>query len=164
MFFSVVIPSPTVRVQDVPFHENVHYYLNKHEFEQARKIQMYVWPAIMRNMNVCYVNGPKSGKTMAYLPAIYSFLLEESKYFGFNVMLTGPLAVIVCEGNRKAEEVYDMVLKMKGTTRSCDVVLALLPISPTVLVSVVLYYFEKLKLGRPCIAKYQKQIKENTTQ
>lgn len=93
----------------------------------------------MRNMNVCYVNGGKSGKTMAYLPAIYSFLLEEDRYFGFNSMMTGPLAVIVCEGNRKAESVHEIVMKMKSTMRgrdNIDVILAVLPVPVYVVVSI----------------------------
>lgn len=101
---------------------------------------MYVWPAIMRNMNVCYISSAKSGKTMAYLPAIYSFLLEENRYIGFNTMMMGPLAVIICGSTRNAEDVYDMVLKIKGTMRgrdNCDTVLAVHPISAGVMVSIV---------------------------
>lgn len=92
----------------------------------------------MRNMNVCYVNGAESGKTMAYLPAIYSFLLDETRYSSFSPTLTGPFAVILCDGSKKAEAVYEMVLRMKAKMRgrnNCDAVLALLPISPTVTVS-----------------------------
>lgn len=99
---------------------------------------MFVWPAVMRNMNVCYVNGPKSGKTMAYLPGICTFLLDESRYSSFSGTLTGPLAVVVCSGSRKAEAVYDMVLKIKKTMRgkdNSDIVLAILPVSQTVTVS-----------------------------
>lgn len=127
-----MIPSPCLSVLDAPFHENVHACLAKRAFEQAKKIQMFVWPAIMRNMNVCYVNGAKSGKTMAYLPAVYSFLLEDDRYSGFNAMVTGPLAVVLCDGNKKAEDVYDSVMKMKTAVKGrdgVDVVLALLPVS-----------------------------------
>lgn len=128
-----------MNVVDAPFHEDVHLCLKKFGFEQARKIQTYVWPTIMRNMNVCYVNAPKSGRTMAYLPAIYSFLLEEDKYSGFNAMATGPLAVIVCEGNKAAEEVDERVSIMCGSMRrSFDAVLALLPLTADLTVSVFL--------------------------
>lgn len=122
---------------NVPFHENIHHCLTKYGFQQAKKIQLYVWPAIMRNLNVCYVNSAKSGKTMAYVPAIYSFLLEEDRYSGFSSMMSGPLAVIVCEGNRKAENVYDVILRMKAAIRrdKVDAVLALLPISTFLAVS-----------------------------
>lgn len=146
-FFSVTIPSPCVNVLDAPFEEDVHYCLRRMGFTDAKRIQIYVWPAVMRNMNVCYISGRKSGKTMAYIPAILSFLSESFRYDGFIQMMTGPLVVIMCSGNKQAEEIHRVIMEMMNAMRRRDgVVLALHPISADCGVSIYKLFSSKSHL------------------
>lgn len=108
LLYRVTIPMPYHSIKDVPFHENIHRSLSKLHWERSRRIQLYIWPAVLRQMNVFYVGNPKSGKTMAYVLAICSFLMEPDRYASLPSHFTGPKAVIVCKGTQKAEEVHSL--------------------------------------------------------
>lgn len=116
--FSVTILDPQKYISDIPFHADIHQCLRKIEFTQSKRIQMYTWPAILRSMNVFYVMGPKSGKTMTYLIPICSFLLENKRYDSLSKYFKGPIGVVLCEGTKQAEEVHKMISWLLTTTRN----------------------------------------------
>lgn len=109
--FRRLIPQPVDRVVDAPFHTSIHKSLKRLKYERTKKIQSYVWPVICRSMNICYIHKKKSGKTLAYLPAICSFLLEkEERYSDFKK--GGPIAIILGKSSSECEEIYDLANKI----------------------------------------------------
>lgn len=43
-------------------------------------LQSYVWPAMLRGRSFAAISSPHSGKTLAYLCPLLTFLLEKSQY------------------------------------------------------------------------------------
>lgn len=96
-------------MSEVYFHKCIRNNLHQLKYKEAKRIQMYTWPAILRQQHVFMINGPQSGKTMAYLPIILTFLLEKNERYEMFVSKTGgPITVILCANTKKCEEIYDL--------------------------------------------------------
>lgn len=88
-------------------HSEIHTNLSKLNYKESKRIQHYAFPSITRNQNVFLVNEKKTGKTMAYLPIVTSFVIEkEERYTSLLKMGGGPLVIILCSNSKKCEEVY----------------------------------------------------------
>ncbi|KAF2900961.1 hypothetical protein ILUMI_05225, partial [Ignelater luminosus] len=122
------LPSPVAYVNEAPFHKDIHRVLRL--FKAAYTIPSYAWSCLMRNFPVCTVNSAKSGKTMAYLPAICSHLLDrQERYDELSGKTISPLAIIVCPRSKTAEEVYDTMKKlMEYSSNKPDCILAIPPV------------------------------------
>ncbi|KAF2900607.1 hypothetical protein ILUMI_05576, partial [Ignelater luminosus] len=133
------LPSPVAYVNQAPFHKDIHRALRS--FEAAYTIQSYAWPCLMRNFPVCIVNSAKSGKTIAYLPAICSYLLDrQDRYDELSGKTISPFAIIVCPRSKTAEEVYDTMKKLiEYSSNKPDCILAIPP------------------LDKQCLNNFQKQ-------
>lgn len=71
-------------------------------------MQSFVWPVIMRNQNVFMIGGQECGKTMSYVPAIFSWILEKAnRYKQLPTQEKGPIAIVICSSSLQVEEVYD---------------------------------------------------------
>ncbi|KAF5288060.1 hypothetical protein FQR65_LT12110 [Abscondita terminalis] len=103
--------SPVTSFSAVPFHADIHKALRS--FEHVYSVQSYVFPALMRHMNICVIGNRNSGKTMSYLPGICSFELErKERYPDLPQNTISPLTVILCEGVEKAEKIFNTILKL----------------------------------------------------
>lgn len=122
-------------VSKVPFNIHVHKILKSLKIKDARPIQAYVWPAIMRHMNVCLINGRKTGKTMSYLPALCSYVLEKNERYKNLPNELGPIAVILCTGCSEAEEVYETMNYLCRATK-ITLLLAIPPVDKNCLVDI----------------------------
>lgn len=59
------------------------------------RTQAYTWPHLLRGNSVMLINGPGTGKTIAYLPAVCS-LVQEAFTDGRVPRAVGPVAVVLC--------------------------------------------------------------------
>lgn len=100
---------PVKDLCSVFFDPTVHQALQPLKYFEPLKTQAFAWPAIMRGQNVFIVSGPDSGKTMAYIPAICTFVLTSQPDLP-NV--NGPISLILCPGAKTAEKVYKVFNKL----------------------------------------------------
>ncbi|XP_050301162.1 putative ATP-dependent RNA helicase TDRD12 [Anthonomus grandis grandis] len=118
------IPTAIKRVAQVMLHKNIHANLSRMNYIESKRIQYYAFPAITRNQNVFMVNEKNSGKTMAYLPIVLSFILEkEERYNQLFKMGGGPIVVVLCSNSNKCEEVYDLAnMVLSRQNKKCHLV------------------------------------------
>ncbi|XP_072397855.1 uncharacterized protein [Diabrotica undecimpunctata] len=113
------IVHPIKEIAKVAFHRDIHHNLSRLQYIEARRIQSYVWPAILRNHHVFMISGPQSGKTMAYLPAMLTFILEKhDRYHSLIKVAGGPIVIILCGSTKKCDELRDLVKIILGNQRA----------------------------------------------
>lgn len=66
----------------------------------------------MRHLNICVINAPKTGKTMTYIPAIASFIIEKNERYPQLLTDNGPIVIILCSSCNVAETVYAMIFEV----------------------------------------------------
>lgn len=97
------------------FDRHIQQNLHRLNYREAKRIQSYAWPALLRNQHVFMINGPQTGKTLAYLPAMCTFILEKvDRYNSLLKVAGGPIIVILCANTQKCEEVYDLTKVILG--------------------------------------------------
>ncbi|XP_018320411.1 putative ATP-dependent RNA helicase TDRD12 [Agrilus planipennis] len=107
------IPAPVEKVLSVPFDPEIHKSLDRLGFKEVRQVQMFTWPALRRRAHVFMVSGPKSGKSMAIIPAVASYLQERiERYINLPDNEVGPIAVVLCKGCESAEHIFDLYKKL----------------------------------------------------
>ncbi|KAK9680726.1 DEAD/DEAH box helicase [Popillia japonica] len=104
-------------VADVTFCQSVHRSLNYLNLKNTYTIQSYAWPAIMRSMNICIVGAAKSGKSLCYLPAVCTFIIEKRSRYSELPTDDGPIAVVLCESLPKVEQIYNLFITILKHTR-----------------------------------------------
>ncbi|CAG9860602.1 unnamed protein product [Phyllotreta striolata] len=110
--------SPVQQMTTIAFHENILNSLKKHEYKEPKRIQKYAWPAILRNQHVFMISGPQTGKTMAYLPVVCTFLMEKrERYSSLLKVAGGPIVTIICSNTSKCEEVFDLTRIIFGNLK-----------------------------------------------
>ncbi|KAJ8919836.1 hypothetical protein NQ315_006365 [Exocentrus adspersus] len=122
--------NPLRLVSDLYFHESIHAGLRNMDYREAKRIQMYTWPAILRQQHVVMVSGPRTGKTMAYLPPILTFLLEKNeRYEPFISKTGGPIVTVLCATTKKCEDVYDLIRVLLGNRNGLKISLITYPLT-----------------------------------
>lgn len=119
----------------VSFDPTVHQTLRRLKYSEPLKTQSIAWPTIMRGQNVFIVSGPDSGKTMAYIPPICTFVLSKPPDLP-NV--NGPIALVVCPGVKTAEKVYKMFNNLLDSRKEKIIRLAIPPFNIQQKVSYIL--------------------------
>ncbi|KAI4470751.1 hypothetical protein MML48_1g08768 [Holotrichia oblita] len=127
---SLQLPRYASGVVDVAFCQSVHRSLNHLNLKNAYTIQSYAWPAIMRSMNVCLLGAPQSGKSLCYLPAICTFVIEKQSRYCELPTDNGPIAVVLCESLPKAEEIYNLFITILKHTREKVAIGVVIPPTP----------------------------------
>ncbi|KAG5893160.1 hypothetical protein JTB14_000421 [Gonioctena quinquepunctata] len=113
------IPNPVHLISKVSFHREIHQNLFNLDYRETKKIQSYSWPALFRNQHVCMVHGPQTGKTMAYLPVMCTFILEKAdRYESLLKISGGPIVIILGSNTKKCEEIYDLAKILLGKSRA----------------------------------------------
>ncbi|RZC40006.1 ATP-dependent RNA helicase TDRD12 [Asbolus verrucosus] len=105
------IPQPVKLFSDTYFDEDIQMILQDLNYKYSLPIQSFVWPAIFRQLNVFMISGRKTGKTMAYLPAICTFGFQKNQKYQELAKYKGPLIVIVCSNSKQCEEIFDLIKK-----------------------------------------------------
>uniref|UniRef100_A0A1Y1LIJ2 RNA helicase n=1 Tax=Photinus pyralis TaxID=7054 RepID=A0A1Y1LIJ2_PHOPY len=125
---STTVLTPATSITAAPFHKDIHKALRS--YEHVYSIQGYVWPAVMRHLNICIIGKRNSGKTLAYLPGICSFELErQERYSDLPKRTVSPISLLLCPGIEVAEKVYHLVLKLlKDASQKSYVALAVPPV------------------------------------
>ncbi|XP_066253604.1 putative ATP-dependent RNA helicase TDRD12 [Euwallacea similis] len=101
------IPNPTRDVSKLNIHPQIHNSMNQTNYKESKRIQLYAFTSITRNQNVFMVGDKKTGKTMAYLPILISFVMEKQERYSQLLKIGGgPLIIILCSNSMKCEEVY----------------------------------------------------------
>ncbi|GLV41459.1 Brother of Yb [Carabus blaptoides fortunei] len=90
-----LIPKPADNLEVLPFKSTVLKCMRRLNYVKSQRIQSYTWPAILRGNHVFVVSGPKSGKTMVYVPASCHFLLTKPSQYGQHA---GPMGIVLCPG------------------------------------------------------------------
>ncbi|KAK9882691.1 hypothetical protein WA026_022741 [Henosepilachna vigintioctopunctata] len=108
---AIFLPAPIEHLSEAPFNSIVHRSMKNLGYKSARKIQTYIWPAIVRGYNVCYVHRKKTGKTLAYLSPICSFLLDKEMRYS-DLKKGGPIVLILASNSAQCEEIYDLASRL----------------------------------------------------
>ncbi|XP_060519293.1 putative ATP-dependent RNA helicase TDRD12 [Cylas formicarius] len=117
------IPSPAERISQIFLHNKIYATLSNLGYRATKGIQMHACPAITRNQHVFLIGDRKSGKTMAYLPVMCSFVLERDRYSQLDQMGGGPIVLILCNESKKCEEVHDLAkVLLKGTKHKLSLI------------------------------------------
>ncbi|XP_030757760.1 putative ATP-dependent RNA helicase TDRD12 [Sitophilus oryzae] len=104
------IPNPIAQVSNLNIHPDIYGNISRLNYKLAKKIQRYAFPAITRNQHVIMINDAKSGKTMAYLPILISFIREKNERYGQLMNVSGaPFVVILCSTSKRCEKIYDLI-------------------------------------------------------
>lgn len=141
--------NPTVvnAVSEVAFHKKVYEILNRQKITKPKPIQSYTWSSILRGCSVFLINSAQTGKTMAYLPAIFTKLMDSENRFNNLPNVIGPIAIILCSKTNKIEEIYHYV---QSGYRLSDVkkmsALVVPPIDKNCLVSIFMLHQKYVKL------------------
>ncbi|XP_035826123.1 uncharacterized protein LOC101851955 [Aplysia californica] len=109
------LPTIHLNVADVPFKSSVIKLMLDKDCEHSQGIQGYVWPAILACRHIVGISTPKQGKTMAYVPALVSHLLDQMNYIELQKG-KGPQALIVVPSWKKAREVYELIEQFTGAS------------------------------------------------
>lgn len=120
-----LVPKPVDNL-DIPFKPAVIRNLRYLKYVKPQRIQSYTWPAILRGNNVFVVNGPKSGKTMVYVPAFCHFLLMKQTQYREHV---GPMGIVLCPGLQVARKVGKMMISLADTTQRSNVFVCVSPLA-----------------------------------
>ncbi|XP_044270834.1 putative ATP-dependent RNA helicase TDRD12 [Tribolium madens] len=107
-----VIPQPVQLLTDTYFSDEIQASLRRLNYKYSLPIQSFAWPAIFRQLNVIVIGGPKSGKTMSYLPALCSFSTAEEEKYSQLARYKGPLIIIICPHSKHCEDIYDLTKKL----------------------------------------------------
>lgn len=98
------LPDPVESIETAGFSKEVHEGLHALNFRAVYRTQSFGWPLIQEGRSVFIINGPRSGKTFSYLPAILTSIAFEAEN-GVRAP-QGPTAVIVTRSSRQVEEIY----------------------------------------------------------
>ncbi|XP_017771716.1 PREDICTED: putative ATP-dependent RNA helicase TDRD12 [Nicrophorus vespilloides] len=93
--------------QEIPFEKSVYSSLHQFNFKELKPVQTFALPAIMNNSHVCMVSGNKSGKTIAYISALFSFKMDGKMYAKLPDK-DGPFSIVLCSNSIKVENIHDM--------------------------------------------------------
>ncbi|BFZ13477.1 hypothetical protein BsWGS_16516 [Bradybaena similaris] len=111
------VPSAICDASEVPFKESVKEALEEMGIQSARSIQAFVWPAVLGSRHIVGICPPKKGKTMSYVPAVVSLLLDKTEYIELPPG-KGPIVVVIVPSWRNARDVYEMVESFIGPDMS----------------------------------------------
>ncbi|KAL3859121.1 hypothetical protein ACJMK2_009353 [Sinanodonta woodiana] len=101
-----VLPQPPYRdFTDAPFTEFVKTRLERFNFASPTLVQAYTWPPICRGRHVIAVSPVNTGKTIAYLAPMVSYVMKIDLYESLPKE-NGPYIIILVPSWKKAEEVY----------------------------------------------------------
>lgn len=119
---------PIEKIVDAPFNAAIHNSLKKLGYSRTRKIQAYMWPALSRSMNVCFVNRAHTGKTLAYLAPLCSFLMDREERYRQLRRMGGPFVIVLADTSKRCEKIYDLTNRIfEGTFGRPRAVLATYP-------------------------------------
>ncbi|PSN55645.1 hypothetical protein C0J52_21816 [Blattella germanica] len=97
---------PIQSVADAGFLPDVRHGLRRFGIEAPSRIQMYSWPAIMRNNSTVLVGPPKTGKSLGYIVPMLSLLICPESYSEVRSG-NGPLVLILCSGSKTAQAIFE---------------------------------------------------------
>lgn len=110
---SVLKLDPVTRVAEAPFHPDIIRSLLELCYERSHRIQAYTWSSISRGQHTVIINGPKSGKTMAYIPPLCSSVLFSEDSNDVDTLInSGPLILVVVPGVLSGEYILSMMQKI----------------------------------------------------
>uniref|UniRef100_A0A182M665 RNA helicase n=1 Tax=Anopheles culicifacies TaxID=139723 RepID=A0A182M665_9DIPT len=81
------LPNPIDRIEAANFSPRVHQNLEQLGITKIHRLQAYSWPHILRDNSFICVNGPSTGKTFAFLPAVCS-VVQNLLFNGCAILIT----------------------------------------------------------------------------
>ncbi|XP_057658542.1 putative ATP-dependent RNA helicase TDRD12 [Diorhabda carinulata] len=125
---SELMINPVHQIPKLTFHSDIHISLYDLQYRQARRIQIYTWSAILRNQHVFMIHGPRTGKSMAYMPCMLTFILEKhDRYATLLKVSGGPIVIILCRNTDKCEQLSDLA-KLLMQNKKCNISLVTYPL------------------------------------
>ncbi|XP_022905340.2 putative ATP-dependent RNA helicase TDRD12 [Onthophagus taurus] len=121
------LPDPIANICSVPFVKPIHHALTRNQFKTPKSIQMYMWPILMRTMNACIINNQDTGKTMCYLPALLSFLMQKDERYPFLPKEPSPIAVILMDSIKGVEKICYSLDRILDQTKKNFNIMSLVP-------------------------------------
>lgn len=103
------------QLSETYFNEHVHRALDQLGYKYSLALQSFVWPSIFPQLNVFMIGSPKTGKTMAYLPAVCTFPLSDDAKYKELKKYKGPLVIILCPNSRQCQEILCLIQKLYQT-------------------------------------------------
>lgn len=116
-YHSVNVPAPAFTIPKVNFHPDIHQTLAQLDYKEAKRIQVYSWQSLLRNHNMFIIHGPRTGKTLTYLPVMCTFILEKDERYQHVPKTGGPIVLILCSNSHKCEEIEFLMRVLFGKNR-----------------------------------------------
>ncbi|XP_025114687.1 uncharacterized protein LOC112576465 isoform X2 [Pomacea canaliculata] len=112
--------NPVFQLCDIHFDGVISEHFIKENFKTPLAIQAYSWPYIMQCRHVVGIAPAQAGKTLSYLPAVLTLLLQSSSYSKLPPGVH-PKCLVLVPTWKKAQEVVDLANEMlQGkTTLTC---------------------------------------------
>ena len=104
------LQEPVDNIKEANFAFEIHQGLAKLDFRTVFRLQSYTWSNILEGRSVFLINGEKSGKTFAYLPAILSSItgdIDENEPW-----MAGPIGIIIVKSSKDAANILEYTRKL----------------------------------------------------
>ncbi|GAB0096442.1 hypothetical protein DMENIID0001_119520 [Sergentomyia squamirostris] len=88
------------KITEVCFREEVHQRLKRERIGDVYRVQSYGWPHLFRGGSIIIIGQRKSGKTLTYLPMLYTKMMTE-KEKDRGEMGVGARAIVICSSSKK---------------------------------------------------------------
>lgn len=125
------VPQPQDEINKTNLLPAVQEKLKRAGYERSKPVQSFGWPAIMRGNNVVMIHKKETGKTLTYITALCSFLMDqEGLYDNIPDSKRSPLMIVLCNNATIAEDVHMKFADiLKGNKLLDNIWLPLLPLS-----------------------------------
>lgn len=104
------LQEPVDNIKEANFAFDIHQGLAKLDFRTVYRLQSHTWPNILEGRSVFLINGEKSGKTFAYLPAVLSSItgdIDENEPW-----MAGPVGIIIVKSSKDAANILAYTRKL----------------------------------------------------
>ncbi|XP_069384015.1 putative ATP-dependent RNA helicase TDRD12 [Paralichthys olivaceus] len=104
---------PCTNLDDAPITDALRWVLRQKQYSSLSPADCYSWPAVSRGCNTVIVS-PNADQPLSYLAPLLTHILLNSIFSSLTSSM-GPIAVLLCPGWEKVQQVYDLLENFKIT-------------------------------------------------
>nr|XP_019934149.1 PREDICTED: putative ATP-dependent RNA helicase TDRD12 [Paralichthys olivaceus] len=104
---------PCTNLDDAPITDALRWVLRQKQYSTLSPADCYSWPAVSRGCNTVIVS-PNADQPLSYLAPLLTHILLNSIFSSLTSSM-GPIAVLLCPGWEKVQQVYDLLENFKIT-------------------------------------------------
>ncbi|XP_059622507.1 putative ATP-dependent RNA helicase SoYb [Phlebotomus argentipes] len=117
------------RITEAPFRQEVHDKLRQSRIADVHRVQSFGWPHIFRGGSIILIGQRRSGKTLTYLPMLFTHLLNRKETTQSGYSPIGASAIVICASSKSVtitsttfvgyHDVRKMKLNVLASTSPC---------------------------------------------